>query len=179
MQRYNLRIADLQQPMLVSRTKAREIRAGMPEIICLVPELCHMTGLTDAQKNNFQLMKALGDHTRVDPHRRIEKLIKFSQRLSEKKEILEELKQWDLQLANNLIEFSGRILPVERMCGGQDKSYSAGQQVDWTRELRSNPMLVEGACQSWVALTPNRCRQSTESFLQLLQRAAQGMLLHL
>lgn len=31
--------------MLVSRAKARELRAGMAEMIYLVPELCRMTGL--------------------------------------------------------------------------------------------------------------------------------------
>lgn len=45
-ERYNLKISDDGQPMLVSRAKQRELRAGMAEIIYLVPELCRMTGIT-------------------------------------------------------------------------------------------------------------------------------------
>lgn len=45
-ERYQLNIREMKQPMLVSRAKPREIRAGMSEIVYLVPELCRMTGLT-------------------------------------------------------------------------------------------------------------------------------------
>jgi len=64
-ERYHLKVTRPDQPLLVSRTKPREIRAGMPEIVVLVPELCIMTGLTDRQRENFQLMKALAEHTRI------------------------------------------------------------------------------------------------------------------
>lgn len=39
----------------------------MPEIVALLPEFCVMTGLTDRQRENFQLMKAMGEQTRVNP----------------------------------------------------------------------------------------------------------------
>jgi len=64
-ERYHVKITKADQPLLVSRTKPREIRAGMPELVVLVPELCIMTGLTDKQRENFQLMKALAEHTRI------------------------------------------------------------------------------------------------------------------
>lgn len=64
-ERYHVKIARPDQPLLISRSKAREIRAGMPELVVLVPELCIMTGLTDRQRENFQLMKALAQHTRI------------------------------------------------------------------------------------------------------------------
>lgn len=58
------------QPLLISRSKPREIRAGMAETIYLVPELCQLTGLTEKQRENFQLMKMIADHTRVAPPQR-------------------------------------------------------------------------------------------------------------
>lgn len=67
--------------MLVTRTKAREQRAGGSELVYLVPELCRMTGLTDAMRANFYLMKDLADHTRVGPQSRIERLNTFNTRL--------------------------------------------------------------------------------------------------
>jgi aubergine-like protein len=83
LQRYNIRIRNLQQPLLVTRSKAKEIKAGLPDIVYLIPELCRMTGLTDAMRANFRLMSALAEHTRMGPNKRIEKLLAFSQRLNQ------------------------------------------------------------------------------------------------
>lgn len=107
--KYEIKVRDMGQPMLVSRAKARDVRAGMQEIVNLLPEVCHLTGLTDAMRcvfinvyfldvvkegsvtfdfdlcsicrSNFQLMKALAVHTRVSPASRIDKLMHFNQRL--------------------------------------------------------------------------------------------------
>lgn len=52
--RYNIHIKDVNQPLLVSNAKARDIRGGSAECILLIPELCRATGLTDAMRANFQ-----------------------------------------------------------------------------------------------------------------------------
>lgn len=51
--KYEIKIVDMKQPMLVSRAKARDVRAGLAEIINLLPEVCHLTGLTDAMRYVF------------------------------------------------------------------------------------------------------------------------------
>ena len=104
-QKYNKSIRDQKQPLLVSLPKVvqkfildfiyklgsqtniyfiflqiRDERSGESGPIYLVPELCFMTGLSEEQRANFQLMKALGDYTRQDPKRRTESLMKFSDR---------------------------------------------------------------------------------------------------
>lgn len=56
-QRYNLNIRDKSQPLLVSKPKARDIRANRDQILLLVPELCRATGLTDKQRANFTMMR--------------------------------------------------------------------------------------------------------------------------
>ena len=59
-------IRDTKQPLLVSKIKRSEVPEG--EIyICLVPELCFLTGLTEAQKNDFRVMKDVADYTRLKP----------------------------------------------------------------------------------------------------------------
>lgn len=175
LQRYNLNIRDTRQPMLISRAKAREVRMGMPELVILVPELCRMTGLTDAQRQNFQLMRSLAEHTRVAPRARIDKLLKFCKRLYTQDKVVAELKQWDLKLAERLIEFGGRSLPPENIVAGGGKTYSAGRDADWTKELRSAPMFVAAQISCWAIITPGRCYRSTENFVQLLNRASHGM----
>ena len=52
-------------------------------------------------------------------------------------QIQEDLKEWNMQLAEKLMEFQGRVLPQEKIIQGNDVKYDAGPQTDWTRELRS------------------------------------------
>lgn len=120
-------IRDEQQPLLVSRSKPREIRAGMPETVFLIPELCRMTGLTDAQRANFQLMRALAEHTRVAPPLRIDKLIQFRNRLEREPGSMEVMKRWNLTLDQRLVQFNGRSLPPEQILAGSERKFSAGK----------------------------------------------------
>lgn len=56
LKKYNIRIRDPRQPLLLSRAKARDLR-GNPnqnEIIALIPELCRATGMTDTMIKNFR-----------------------------------------------------------------------------------------------------------------------------
>lgn len=46
---------------------------------------------------------------------RIQKLMQFAERLHACPEAIEEVRKWDLQLATNLVEFSGRVLPPENL----------------------------------------------------------------
>ena len=43
-QQYNIKITDMQQPLLVSMPKARDVKRGQTDPILLVPELCRLTG---------------------------------------------------------------------------------------------------------------------------------------
>jgi aubergine len=73
--------------MLVSKCKAREKRAGAPDHVYLVPELCRMTGLSDAMRSNLQLMKAVADQTRRTPAQKVNNLLAFAQRLLKKQPV--------------------------------------------------------------------------------------------
>lgn len=51
--KYNLTIRDPNQPLLISLPSARDIRAGQDGNICLIPELCRATGMSDGMRNDF------------------------------------------------------------------------------------------------------------------------------
>jgi len=54
---YGKAIVDPSQPMLVSRPRVKaEAEKGVDKEIWLVPELCHLTGLTERMKNDFRLV---------------------------------------------------------------------------------------------------------------------------
>ncbi|CAH2005609.1 unnamed protein product [Acanthoscelides obtectus] len=173
--RYSIRIQVKNQPLLVSRSKPREIRAGMSETIYLVPELCQLTGLTDRQRENFHLMKALADHTRIGPPQRIQKLKEFSDRLNRSPEAIQELKRWDLKFSQDLVKFQGRVLPPEAIIGGGDRKYTGGPQADWTKDLRSMLMFEAASLSKLAVICPGKFRQPCNDFIQCLQRAARGM----
>lgn len=97
-QKYNITINDLGQPLLISRSKPRDIRAGMPELVYLIPELCRQTGLTDEMRANFRLMKALDVHTKIGPDVRIQKLLAFNQRLTKSREVMKVLYEFQLMV---------------------------------------------------------------------------------
>lgn len=174
-QKYNLRIHDDNQPMLLSQSKPREIRAGMPELVYLVPEFCQMTGLTDEQRSNFHLMSAMATHTRVAPDKRIQKLVEFARKLNSNQEIMTTLKSYDLKIADSLVQLSGRVLPTEFVVAGNEKKYSAGPKADWTRDLRSNQMLSQNDMVCMPLIVPQRAERDAGSFLSTLIKAAGGM----
>lgn len=115
LKRYQIRIRDLRQPLILSRSKDRQKRQGQADLIALIPELCRATGLTEDMRSNFRLMKAVAEHTRIGPGQRIRRLLDFNQRLKRTPEAMEVLKEWNMTLAQDLIEFTGRELPPERI----------------------------------------------------------------
>ncbi len=81
---YNIDIKDVTQPLFVSRIKPRQvvhpsISTEAVRVICLVPELCHVTGLTIEQRNNRDLVTEISAITRLNPRLKagaMEQLIK-------------------------------------------------------------------------------------------------------
>ncbi|XP_075215881.1 piwi-like protein Siwi [Lycorma delicatula] len=172
--KYGVTIINKQQPMIVSLSKARDIRAGQESQIYLVPELCQMTGITDEMRANNVLMKSMADHTRLNAEARQRKLLQFNERFHSVKENIEELQNWQLQLDKNLVQFEARRLPPEKIIQGNNVAYLA-ENVDWTNQLRSNPLLVTGVLDHWVVVTLKRSVRDTQGFVQLIQKAGNGM----
>ncbi|XP_063893516.1 piwi-like protein Siwi isoform X1 [Helicoverpa armigera] len=174
--KYNIRIHDGGQPLLISRSKPRDIRAGMPELVFLVPELCRQTGLTDDMRANFKLMRALDNHTKIGPDVRIQKLLKFNQRLTSCREVVKEMGDWSLTLSHELVSFKGRQLPPENIVQGNNAKYPAGDTTEgWTRDMRSKPLLDISQLPSWVVITPERQRRDAEGFIDLIMKTAGGV----
>ncbi|XP_076274954.1 piwi-like protein Siwi [Rhynchophorus ferrugineus] len=173
-ERYRVRITRNNQPMLISRSKPREIRAGMPEIVMLVPQLCTMTGLTEKQRENFQLMKSLSEHTRIGSSARMNKLREFSAKLQKCPKAIEELKKWDLKLAQDLVQFTGRVLPQETLAGGSG-SLMPGPRADWTGNLKTATMFAPAKLDALVVVCPVRLKKATGEFVASIQQVARVM----
>ena len=74
---YKIDIKDNNQPLLVSNIKKKDERAGMQGPILLIPELCHITGLSDEAVADFNVMKDIAVFTRIPPQQRVKTLGDF------------------------------------------------------------------------------------------------------
>lgn len=97
---YNIDIQDTEQPLLLHRDKPRK---GAPEteeprLVCLVPELCTLTGLTDTMRSDFRVMKDVAGHTRVSPGQRQHALAQLVHNVRESEPARQVLDDWGLAL---------------------------------------------------------------------------------
>ncbi|XP_052851566.1 protein aubergine [Drosophila gunungcola] len=177
--RYNITIRDFKQPLVVSRPTEKNIRGGVDRLIMLVPELARATGMTDAMRANFRLMKAMSEHTRLTPDRRIERLGVFNQRLKSAKESVETLKSWHIEIDSALVEIPARVLPPEKIVFGLNKRYLCDSRADWTNEFRNSSMFSHVDIKRWFVITPNRNLRETQEFVKMCIRVANGMKMHI
>nr|QID20004.1 aubergine [Drosophila buzzatii] len=173
--RYNVIIRDYKQPLLVSHPTEKNIRSGASHLIMLIPELARATGLTDEMRSNLQLMKAMGEHTRLTPNRRIDRLRVFNKRLQESKKSIEVMKSWNIELDKSLVEIPGRVLPSEKIVFGNQRRFLCDARADWTMEFRNNSMFSHVDIKRWYVITPRRSVRETQEFVKLCIRAASGM----
>jgi aubergine-like protein len=55
------------------------------QMVCLVPELCYLTGLTDEMRSDFHVMKDISMYTRITPNQRQAAVKKFVRNIQGKK----------------------------------------------------------------------------------------------
>lgn len=99
LQTWNLNVTDPGQPLILSKPKAKDLKRGDVQSVLLIPEFCIMTGkkkhcnklattniyyvgLDDASRSNFHTMQAIAQFTRVDPGKRVSKLVDFLRRIN-------------------------------------------------------------------------------------------------
>ncbi|XP_071945006.1 piwi-like protein 1 [Antedon mediterranea] len=169
---YERKITDLEQPLLVSRPKRREVRAGQqgPEVLHLIPEFCTVTGISDEVRSNFTVMKDLAQHTRVDPKNRAATLNRFLHSISNNKEANSHLERWGLSLDNNLMDIQGRGLPAEQLSQRNFKFSYDIRTADWSRETRGKPVQTAVNLDDWLVIFSPRDKANTQDFVQTLIR---------
>ena len=138
--RYQLKIRYLNQPLLVSRPSNREKnrcdQLGIQaEPIYLILELCGMTGLSDDQRKDHHLTRAVSTITRVAPDKRVETLLKFRRRLTDNPKIQQEMNSWGLQFSNELVNCKARILTAKPLITGAGRINV--REGDWSRDMQS------------------------------------------
>lgn len=63
----------------------------------------------------------MSEHTRMNPDRRIDRLRRFNHRLQTTADSLKVLKDWSMDLDQNLIEVDGRIISPQKIVFSEQK----------------------------------------------------------
>ncbi|KAF0300728.1 Piwi-like protein Ago3 [Amphibalanus amphitrite] len=172
---YLVDIKNPDQPLLISRPKKRENESEQYDL-CLIPELCHMTGLTDAQRSDFRMMKDLMAQTAVKPEDRVRHLATFIRRIKGCPEANEVLLEWGLSLDDSVSRLDGRQLEPERLrVGGGREIQPDTRDYSWDRAIKSNKALTAVDLRSWVVVYLNRNENVARQLVNALLQACQGV----
>lgn len=175
-QHWNITIQDLGQPLIVHRPKPkRGQEASTTDVIYLVPELCYTTGLTDEMRSNFTIMKAIGDHTRLPPNIREDKLAQFLQQLSTDERASTVLSDWGLSVSNKLDVVPGRKLDGETVILGNQRQCKVGDDADWTRAATNSEVFKTVDFENWVIFCPERDWNVAEDFMNSVREVARNL----
>ncbi|KAM8866343.1 piwi-like protein 1 isoform 1-T2 [Synchiropus picturatus] len=170
--RYDLDIRDHNQVLLVSHVKKAPAGAPPPGPALLIPELCYLTGLTDKMRSDFQVMKDLGQYTRLGPEQRLGRLNNFINAIQMNPEAQAELDKWGLRFDTELLQMQARVLPGEKIIQGSRMYEFNPWTADWSREMRGIPVMRSPQLNNWLVLYTKRSVNEAQALLQTLNKVS-------
>ncbi|KAM9055897.1 LOW QUALITY PROTEIN: piwi-like protein 3 [Megaptera novaeangliae] len=168
-EQYGTVVTTLSQPLLITKSKWKKSRQDtLRQPIMLVPELCHLTGLTDDLRKDYGMMRELSTYMRMDPGRRQRKLLTLMDALRENNTVQKELRDWNLELEMEFLSFSGRTLQDVRIHQGR-RTFD-NHNADWSRNTREVPVLRAMSLDHWLILYTKGNYGTALTFQQNLQK---------
>ena len=153
----------------------REMRAGQGPTI-LIPELCNMTGLSDDQRANFNLMKDIGAYTRQDPKKKAAALAKFAQDAVANPETKKLLADWKLSFNQELVKFRARLLAPETIIGQGNSTFKyKSENADWGGAFRNWKQWSVVDCKKWVVIHASKDKACVQEFVNSLKKVAPSL----
>ena len=142
--------------------------------------LCHMTGLSDEQRADFKLMKAVSGVTLADPKNRVIQLNKFAQRVTTNENIKKELLEWDMKFSGQLTHFQGRTLNPEKIFGGKKGNRPCeflykSDNADWGGLFRNYALFGAVQCKKWLVMFDGRDQSIVDEFVKQLGKVSNDM----
>jgi len=173
--KYNRKISDNRQPLMTVLPSMRERRAGQGPTI-LVPELCFMTGLSDEQRANFNLMKDMGNYTRQDPKKKVASLQTFAKRCIENPETKKMLDDWKLSFNTELVKFRARLLKPETILGQGNSSHNyKTDNADWGGAFRNWKQWSVVNLSKWVVIHAAKDAAPVKEFVNSLMKVSPSL----
>jgi len=163
--------------MLLSMPKAKDRRRGQEAPICLVPELCVITGIDDKTRADSKIMKDLAIHTRVTPAQRIVRLKEFMESITSNRESMELLRDWKIKFGTNLVSINSRVLKPVNIYQSLNRNIRLeyDHKYEWTRSMYDSKLFSFPKQEDWVIITTQRDRRCTETLLDALMKISKKM----
>lgn len=173
---YNIEIQDYDQPLLLHRDRPRKNapESEDPRLVCLVPELCTMTGLTDELRSDFRVMKDIAAHTRVSPSQRQQSLVKYVKNVKACAAAVKVLDEWGVTLEDSALNLGGRVLPEEKIMMRSKTHYHNGT-ADWGRLLSQDSVITAVNLENWVIIFTRRDGERTRGFISMMSKVCPSM----
>ncbi|XP_074597867.1 piwi-like protein 1 [Brevipalpus obovatus] len=166
---WNQRINDKAQVLLIHRPKARR-GEEQPSIIALVPELCHLTGLTEDLRKDFKVMKDLAHHTRLHPHARFSKLKDFIQRVNRTPSARKFLTDWGFQLEPQPLILDARTLKAPTLVFGREKFIPPN--AEWRGQLMKYGAIDPKNFTNWFIICNRNDLECVKTMLSFLMKSS-------
>lgn len=163
---HGLHVTDLNQPLLLN-VKKRKVNMKDELIdmnICLIPEFCNLTGLTDFMRSDFNVMKDVAAYTRITAHQRMAALRKYLNNIKSCPEAVKILGDWGLTLADGTIDLNARLLPAQMIMFGNNQPYQCDFKADWSGALSKNKVVGPIDLYDWVIIYTQRDAKVAQEF---------------
>nr|BAC02573.1 piwi-related protein [Tetrahymena thermophila] len=161
---YNIGNIDPNQPLV----KCVELKGKTktPFTYYLIPSLCQVTGLTDQQRNDFNLMKKLAEVTKPKAGERIAQASKFIQRI--KQDADKTLKDWSVEICEKpqTIDYKQLDAGNMEMQQGKKKINVATGSLD--RDTQTQ-MFEQPSLNMWAIIYSDRDQKTFDSLLRTFQ----------
>lgn len=173
---HSLQIQSLNQPMLrvvPNNQRRREGEEQNASVIMLVPELCNIAGLTDAQRNNPRLKMDLIRASQVPPSERVKQLRAFLQSFHANTDIREQLATWGYSYANEPCRLSAHTIQQTGYACGPDTRQppNAWPRADVnSADIRVNALAVVPQIKKLVIITARNQLRDKGLLLMSLKR---------
>ncbi|CAH1801213.1 unnamed protein product [Owenia fusiformis] len=178
MKQYNIQLLDDDQPLILVKPKDAERRRGINQVL-LVPELCLMTGLTEAVRSDYRVMQDIAVHTRLSAAERVKRLEGFNNRFRNTENAARRLDTWGIKFDDKMVSLQGRLQSAEKIYMGiymgKKHNFKVGPNADWSREMRDVPMLVPVSLKSWLFVYTQRDERIAQNLLRTLKKVGPPM----
>ena len=179
-EKFNKKLDDLGQPLLVAKPTERDKRGGVSGPVYLIPELCYMTGLSQEMKADFRLMSQMAQHTRQDPKTRQQALTRFANSVGSNEASTKMLEGFNLKFKQELVQFRGRLLKPEIIKGNKKKEFKyKSENADWSAVFRDWKQWSVVNLEKWAVVHASKDKNLATGFINQLAKVAPsiGMLI--
>lgn len=171
---YNIDIIDLEQPLLVSKTKIKNEK-GEFKFMYLVPEICHMTGLTEKMKNDVKVMKEISAYTRITPYQRNYAFNRFLRNIKNNDDAKEMLLEWGLNIDVKPLEIEAQILPREFIIFKDVKKMEAPSNGFWLSCIKNFGAFRTVRVNSWILFHTLKDKNLAYKFKEMILKVGPGL----